>query len=472
MGRFSMSRLSLGRLSMHRLTKNQPRPGRNGVRFGRPLLRERHIPGLRTAKTTLAAMLAYVVADVLHTSNQPVLASLTALLVVQLTMYETLAHGVSRIISVLAGVLVALGIATFVGLTWWSLGAVVLLSLVVGLLLRLGPHLLEVPISAMLVLAVGGAEVAAAGRVYETLIGAVVGIFVNLAIAPPLYVRPAGEAIADLADRIAGMLAGLSGALHTGWSRPAAEQWLREARGLGAEVAHADRSLQRAEESARLNPRGFLAWEAQPRLSAALTALEHCYISIRGMCRAMFDRAYFVPHEADAYDQTTRDAIADTLDAAAAAIRGVGAVVHLVDRGNRQAADVTAGGTPAEDAARRDVEERLAELHRRRDRLAGLLLVDPHADQGAWQQHGALLAGIDRLRVEVEAAIRPPQSQWRPTLVSERQRKAIRRVKDAAARAAGELYPHWPEGRMEWPASASSRAAGDDRTDRRRDSDA
>ena len=34
----------------------------------------------------------------------------------------------------------------------------VAVSLVVGQLLRLGPHLLEVPISAMLVLAVGGAD--------------------------------------------------------------------------------------------------------------------------------------------------------------------------------------------------------------------------------------------------------------------------------------------------------------------------
>jgi hypothetical protein len=415
-------------------------------------------------------VLAYVLADVLGTSNQPVLASLTALLVVQLTMYETLAHGISRILSVLAGVLVALGIATFVGLTWWSLGAVVALSLAAGLLLRLGPHLLEVPISAMLVLAVGGAEAAAAGRVYETLIGAVVGIFVNVAIAPPLYVRPAGEAIADLADRTANLLAGLSGALRGGWSRAAADHWLQQARGLGGEVARADRSLQRAEESARLNPRGFLAWDAQPRLSTALTALEHTYASIRGMVRAMFDRAHFVPREEDAYDQATRTALADALDTAAAAVNGVARVVHLADRATRMAADDTMGGTPAEDAARREVEERLGELHRRRDRLAGLLLVDPSADQGAWQQHGALLAGIDRLRVEVESAIRPPQNQWRPTLVSERQRKAMRRVKDAAARAAGELYPHWPEGHMDWRAIAERQAAGDGRTDRRRDS--
>jgi uncharacterized membrane protein YgaE (UPF0421/DUF939 family) len=92
-----------------------------------------------------------------------------------------------------AGVLIAVGVASYVGLTWWSLGAVVAASLIIGRLLRLGAHLLEVPISAMLVLAVGGAEGAALDRVYETLIGAGVGVAVNVVIAAPLYVQPASS---------------------------------------------------------------------------------------------------------------------------------------------------------------------------------------------------------------------------------------------------------------------------------------
>jgi len=154
------------------------------------LLRQGPAPGLRTAKTVLAAVVSFVVAEALHTSGSPVLAPLTALLVVQLTMHETFAHGRERIVSVVAGVLLAVLFASFVGLTWWSLGVVVAVSIVAGRLLRLGPHLLEVPISAMLVLAVGGAERAALGRVEETLIGAATGVLVNLLIAPPLYVRP------------------------------------------------------------------------------------------------------------------------------------------------------------------------------------------------------------------------------------------------------------------------------------------
>jgi uncharacterized membrane protein YccC len=386
------------------------------------LVRRGRTPGLRTAKTTLAAVLSYAIADWLGTSFQPVLAPLTALLVVQLTMYETVRHGFQRVISVLAGVLVAVGVADFVGLTWWSLGIVIAVSLILGRLLRLGAHLLEVPISAMLVLAVGGvrAEDVAEGRVYETLIGAAVGIAVNAVIAPPLYMQPAADALGELADRMAGFLRELAAQLRAGWSRDAADRRLGEARALGSEVARADVTLARAEQSARFNLRGSRARDEQPPLRTALTGLEHCYVSVRNLCRTLLDRTYFVPteEEATAYDEGVRSALADVLDITAQAIELVGEVAS------------TEG--PA-DAARTEVDVQLGELHVRRDRLSQLLLVDPHTDQGAWQQHGALLAAVDRLRVEVEAAVRPPEQAWRPPPVIGRQRQAMRRIVDARA---------------------------------------
>ena len=108
---------------------------------------------------TLAVVAAYLLADALHLSeHHPIVAPLVALLVVQLTLYQSIAHGLGRVGGVLAGVAVAVLVAHFVGLTWWSLGAVVAGSIVVGKVLRLGPHLFEAPISAMLLLEVGGGE--------------------------------------------------------------------------------------------------------------------------------------------------------------------------------------------------------------------------------------------------------------------------------------------------------------------------
>jgi hypothetical protein len=364
---------------------------------------------VRTAKTVLAAVVSFAVAQALHTSSSPVLAPLTALLVVQLTMYETLAHGRERIVSVVAGVLLAVLFASVTGLTWWSLGIVVAVSIVAGRLLRLGPHLLEVPISAMLVLAVGGAERAALGRVEETLIGAAVGVLVNLLIAPPLYIRPASAAIADLAEEMARFTGDLAAALRGTWSRDEAEAQLTRARRLGEDVARADRQLARTEESARLNPRGRVARQAEPRLRSTLGALEHAQVGLRNLVRALLDRTFFVPEDAaDAlYPLGVREALADVLDAVTEALHA-------------------AAGVPS-GAVAGDGEQVEALLERRRAELADRLLVDPRTDPAAWSQHGALLDAVDRLRVELATALRPPElSRLAP--LADRQRRAVRQA--------------------------------------------
>ena len=121
-----------------------------------------------------------VVALVLLPGTVPVIAALTALLVVEVTLFDIVTSGVQRVVSVVAGVMLAVWFSSFVEITWWSLGILVAASIMIGQILRLGPHLVEVPISAMLVLGVGGAEGPASDRIVETLIGAAVGVAVNL----------------------------------------------------------------------------------------------------------------------------------------------------------------------------------------------------------------------------------------------------------------------------------------------------
>ncbi len=96
------------------------------------LVRRGRVPGLRTARATVAAVVAFLVSVQLGTSPDPVLAPLTALLVVQFSVSSTFAKSVERVASVLAGVLVALAVAAHAGLTWLSLAAVVAASLVAG----------------------------------------------------------------------------------------------------------------------------------------------------------------------------------------------------------------------------------------------------------------------------------------------------------------------------------------------------
>src|SRR3954451_11733388 len=118
-------------------------------------------------RITITAVASYVVGLLLFPGTQPLLAPLTAMLVVQVTPISLLASGLDRVIAVVAGVVLAVGFAAVVPLEWWSLGLLILVSVTIGQFLRLRSNLVEVAISAMLVLGVGaiGAEAAAWQRI-------------------------------------------------------------------------------------------------------------------------------------------------------------------------------------------------------------------------------------------------------------------------------------------------------------------
>ena len=193
------------------------------------------------ARLTLTAVFAYLLALQFAGNKGPVLAPLTALLVIQVSLTHTLRSAARRVISVVTGVLVAIGLSVVVGFTWWSLGLVIAAALVVGLILRLGDDLLEVPISAMLILSAVGSRSAASGRIVETLIGAGAGLAGGLLFAP-VRLQPAEEAIDDLSDRLAGLL--------------------RQTAADIADGADPGRSAERLAQARRPGPAGPPTWSA------------------------------------------------------------------------------------------------------------------------------------------------------------------------------------------------------------------
>src|SRR3954447_6165707 len=170
---------------------------------------EGHAAALWSFRITIAAVASYVVGTLAFPGTQPLLAPLTAMLVVQVTPVSLLASGIDRVVAVVAGVSLAVLFAALVPLEWWSLGVLILVSILIGQLLHLRSNLLEVAISAMLVLGVGslGAESAAWQRIAETLVGAAVGVAVNLLFPPKVPTADAGHAIDGLADAVSGLLA-------------------------------------------------------------------------------------------------------------------------------------------------------------------------------------------------------------------------------------------------------------------------
>ncbi|MGY4394465.1 FUSC family protein [Streptomyces sp. TE12347] len=349
--------------------------------------RRREPVAVQALRSTAAAVISYVVALRLSSEPLPLTAPLTALLVVQVTLYSTLTTSIRRVNSVVVGVLIAIGFSALVGLTWWSLGLLILASLVVGHLVRVDEFVPEVAISAMLVLGVTQVTDTAWDRVLETIIGAVVGLLVNLLLAPPVWVGPAGEAITDLARRMSRLLDHL-GEEPSGPARVEhAAARLHEARRLDNDIAQVDAALRQAEDSLRLNPRVKEGLLFRLVLRTGLDTLEICAVVLRVACRTLTDLARARP-DGPLFDAPTATALREVLRHTAIAVESFAQLIT---------AQVSANAEEAE--ARLTGELAVARAHR--DRLAVLLLAAARQDPAHWQLSGALLTEIDRVLDEL-----------------------------------------------------------------------
>ena len=194
--------------------------------------------------------------------------------------------------------MLAVGFAAVVPLEWWSLGVLILISITIGQFLRLRSNLVEVAISAMLVLGVGaiGAEAAAWQRIAETLVGAVVGIVATLVFPPKVATSDAGRAIDGLADAVSELLVRAADGLGAMAAEPqhlagAAREWLDDARRITHNIPQVGAALLKAEEGRRLNVRAVRTPHVEPGLRQGLEALEHSAVAIRGLMRSLADAA-------------------------------------------------------------------------------------------------------------------------------------------------------------------------------------
>jgi hypothetical protein len=382
------------------------------------LARYRHDPMVVwTIRATAAAVLAYAVATQLSSEPAPLTAPLTALLVVQVTLYSTLTTGIRRVISVVAGVLIAVGFSAVVGLSWWSLGLIILAALTVGQFIRVGEFVNEVAISAMLVLGVTQLASQAWDRVLETLIGAGVGLLFNVLLAPPVWVDPAAESIVGLARRTRNLLLSIGEELDTPVPVEEAASRLHEARRLDQAVADVDVALRQAEDSLRLNPRISEGLLARLVLRTGLDTLEICVVVVRVLARSLTDLAKRREEDEPLFPAETALALQELLADVGAALVSYAVLV------------TTPISVNAEQAENRLTEE-LSSAWDRREPLAEMLLLSVQQHPYAWQLYGSLLAEIDRMLDEMDLEHRSQR------LMAELDREAAARH-ERAARFAG-----------------------------------
>jgi len=262
------------------------------VRYLDSLRVSARIPLLQAAKQALATIAAWVVAGALIPGQLPAFAGIAALLVVQPSLNQSLSRAVERSLGVIAGVLIAYVIGLLFGGGYWIVLLSIVAAIAVAWALRLTPTTsVQLPISAMLVLSVGASTPGyAVDRIIETVIGAAIGLVVNVFLVPPVAIRPAREAVDRLLDEIADRIDAIAAALTRPQTPAQLDELLLLARLLRPMHQQTEEALKAADESLSINP---LRNRHQPGLTEAEALRErlgHLVTRTLAMTRTLHDR--------------------------------------------------------------------------------------------------------------------------------------------------------------------------------------
>ena len=285
----------------------------------------RRIPVLQVLKASVATIAAWLITSWVMPGPLPIFAAIAALLVVQPSVNQSFGKAIERSIGVILGVIVATALSLAFGEHAW----VVLVAIVAAMLIAWGLKMTpgtsnQVVISAILVLALGAASPEySLQRIVETLIGAVIGVVVNVLIVPPVAVAPARRDLGLLGGELAASLDRLASALESPQSPAQLQGLLLEARLMRPMRDAADASIADGEESLTLNPRRSAHRTELAEMRALLDRLSPIVTQVIGMTRALVD--HYDPALAA---EPTVQAIAEQLGRASHDVR---LAVHLAD---------------------------------------------------------------------------------------------------------------------------------------------
>jgi hypothetical protein len=316
------------------------------------------------------------------------LASLSAIVVVQVSVRSSVRTALERSLAVVLGVLAALAISRTLDLTAVTVTLLVAASLgVAELVLRLPRSAArQVPVSILVVLAAADSDNGQAWhRVIDTIIGAAIGVVVSLAF-PASRLVDARQTIDRLAESLANALDTMGTGLQQSWSTEQTESWRHQAHmSRGPLVEQAVEAVGNGRESARWNVRDRRHIAELTTLEELMPRLERTAIGVSVIARGLDDYARITGTV-----HKPMKGMGELLIALAAAVRAV--VADVLDPSQKSDIDPVL----EELNARRDVCRKAAS---RRARLA--IDVDDESDptvvEGEWLNYAAVLVQVDRI---------------------------------------------------------------------------
>jgi hypothetical protein len=156
-------------------------------------------------RAAIATTLAVVFGEAISPSATPVMAALSALLVVQSSAFATVGMTIQRIIGTTVGVLAASLYVNLLGDSLLVYAGGVLLALMLAAVMPIAESARsQVIISMLVVLTLGAGEwVEGIGRVIDTMVGGFIGMAIVLIYPPKPNLRPAREALARWYEAVA-----------------------------------------------------------------------------------------------------------------------------------------------------------------------------------------------------------------------------------------------------------------------------
>ena len=229
---------------------------------------------LFAAKTALAVGIAWLIAPHMPgvADEYPYYAPFGALISMYPTLMSSFRSGLQTLLGLGVGVGLAALVLMTVGPSLWSIAAVVGIGVIVSGTGWFGIGREYIPMAALFVLIIGGADAEdySLGYVTQTAVGVIVGLTINLIIPPAPLVSEAAARIDAFQQRLAAHLDDIAAALTEKWP-PERDGWMQDAGALAETSRSLRDALTEADESRRGNPR---AWRGRADTRAEHARLE------------------------------------------------------------------------------------------------------------------------------------------------------------------------------------------------------
>jgi hypothetical protein len=250
---------------------------------------------VQAVKAALAAFLAWLAAGWWLQAPVAFVAPWVAIVLVESTVYRSIAHGLQQLAAIATGTVVATAVALALNSTLLAMAVVLPATVLLGNWRPLGSQGIYAATGALFVLtgpSVGFATSAA--RIGEAVFGALVGIAVNALIRPPTYLRSPSAALHDAAEEARAVMEDVADGLDGAeWDAARAGVWHERALHVSRLVDQARSALGWSRESLRVNPRRRARAVAGPdsAYDDAVTVFDYVAVHTAGVTRTVLETA-------------------------------------------------------------------------------------------------------------------------------------------------------------------------------------